>query len=156
MTIVRQWHIEHDNAFTNAPHNYGPITVTPGRVTRITVKGAISWPSINQVVPNNLANDLQHGIQQGAQGFTPANLEGGPFNWPQWLYCEAIVPTPTIVVWAPSTATAAVMDRYDVSIRLACQFRNLANIDVYYCVGRYNNPGVGFGWYGTMEILSDG
>lgn len=155
MGITRQWFTEHDSTLTNAAHNYGPITVSPGKLTRITVKGAISWAYQTQVATNSLQNNIQHGIQQVPSGNTPAILETGPYNWPQWLYAEAIIPTPTQVFWAPNTATVALEDRYLVNIRLALQFRNLANVDVYYCIGRYNNPGLGFGWYGAMEVLSD-
>lgn len=156
MGINRAWYTQHDSGLANAPKNYGPIVMGgPAKIVRITARGGISYAPQTQTTANNLITPLQHGFQQVPSGNAPANMEGGTFNPPQWVLCEGITPSPTSLFWAPSTDTAAWEDRYEVDLEWVGQFRYLANIDIYYSIGRFVTPSVGFGFWGAVEVLFD-
>lgn len=156
MAFQRLWSTFHDSTLSNAPHNYLVVSVgAPGKVCRIHAKGAISWAAQTQVATSTLQTNIQHGFQQVPAGTAAANMEGGSFFYPQWLQAEGITPSPTSIFWAPSSATAAFEDRYAVDLYWGGQFRYLAGIDIYYSIGRFNVPAVGFGFYGAVEVFYD-
>lgn len=155
MTLARVVSGHHDSAFINGPSNYGPLSIpgTGGKLTRLTAKGDIVFKGQSLAPDAILTSFLQHGWQQGFPGFIPSPAEGATFPPTSWFQLEGLAPATTAVAWAPSTGGGAVLTAQAVELVWHGQFFLSDAIDVYYSVGRFNNTGLGFGFWGQLEAM---
>lgn len=109
-------------------------------LTKLEVSGEVSFDgngNVQDAVASYFTCLWTHGIQFGATGYTPNAIGSGPnYDTGNWFYGALPVPSTTAAVWAPSTATGGINDRWPIKITVYPQFHSGGSAtDVYYSMG---------------------
>lgn len=123
-----------DSSF-NAGNNAWLIGTILGSatITAIDVIGAFAFQSVTPFGNASFfENYIEHGIQQGAVGFTPLGVVGTPDST-QWLIHEHVRPTAGAIV--SSTSGITLVERYSFELRWRGQWGITGGKDFYYSEG---------------------
>lgn len=138
---------------SNAPNQYGPIAVGAGfTITKITLRGGISFAGVHNSGLIVFINFLQHGFQHGASGYTPTSPESVTLAGTEWLAFQGITPTQGALSYADPPTASGFSERYAVELTWRGQFYTPNGTDVYYSVGRIYNASVAWNLHGNLDV----
>lgn len=123
-----------DTAFNTGNNAWliGSIT-SAATITGIDVIGAYAFQSVTPFGNGSFfENYIEHGIQQGANGYTPIGVVGSPDST-QWLIHEHVQPTAGAVV--SSTSGITLVERYSFRLSWRGQWGITSGKDFYYSEG---------------------
>lgn len=139
-TTSHQVHVNTGSSITTQSNNLVVSAPSGSCLTKVEVSGQVAFDGTGiatDAASSYFGTFYTHGIQFGAFGYTPQPIGTGPdYDTGNWFYGALPVASTTAAVWAPSTATAAVNDRWPIKITVYPQFHSGGTAtDVYYSVG---------------------
>jgi hypothetical protein len=161
VTIYNVSNMMHDSGGGwDGQNNYGPLAVGAGyKITKIRCTGSVAWAGIGTLTDSEyLITPLCWGIQYGPAGYGTYPLGDGA-DYEDYDYFDGGVfePSPSIANWAPSTDTAALLDRYAYDFEIYPQYLvPSGGVDIYFSLSPFITPLSNFYNFGSFRVWYHG